>query len=198
MLTGRSPTWAAAGAGPGLWVAGVVGQPLVGIDIAEAALVRARALAGRLGVEADFRTGSLEETGLADASIGAVLTFDAFLFTPDKQAALLELARVLRPGGWLVMTSWDYHAQPVNRPPQVDDHRPLAEAAGLEVLAYEDTDHWYHRGVVFAEFLLDRADDLAREAAAPVEQLRAKIDEMRATMECMTRRFLLLARRPVS
>lgn len=184
--------------GPGLWVAGVVDAPLVGIDISEAALVSARSLSDRLNVAADFRTGSFQQTGLADASLGAVLTFDAFLFTPDKPAAFHELARVLRPGGRLVMTSWDYHTQPVNRPPQAADHRPLAEAAGLDVLVYEDTDDWYRRCVLFADFLLDRAEILAREAAAPMEQVRAGLVEMRATMECMIRRFLLVAHRPAS
>lgn len=184
--------------GPGLWVAGVIGVPLIGIDIAESALVRARALAARLGVEADFRVGSFEATGLADDSVDAVLSFDAFLFSPDKQAAFVELARVLRPGGRLVMTSWDYHSQPANRPPQVPDHRPLAEAAGLQVLAYEETKDWYRGCVMFADFLLDRAEDLARESAAPVAQVRAGVSEMRATVDCMTRRFLLVAQRPMS
>jgi SAM-dependent methyltransferase len=183
--------------GPGLWVAGVLGAPLVGIDIAESALVRARALGERLGVQAEFSAGSFEDTVLAASTVGSVLTFDAFLFTPDKHAAFVELARVLRPGGRLVMTSWDYHSQPDNRPPQVPDHRPLAEAAGLEVLAYEDTKDWYRRSVAFADFLLDRADDLAREAGAPVADVRAGISEMRATFECMTRRFFLVAQRPI-
>lgn len=49
--------------GPGLWVAGVVGAPLVGIDIAEAPLVRARALAARLGVEAMFHTAPSSRPG---------------------------------------------------------------------------------------------------------------------------------------
>jgi SAM-dependent methyltransferase len=168
--------------GPGLWVAGIVGAPLIGLDIAEAALIRARALAERLGVDATFRSGS----------------FDAFLFTPDKQRAFLELARVLQPGGRLVMTSWDYHTQPDNRPPQIADHRPLAEAAGLQVLAYDDTEEWYRRCVDFAEFLLDKVEDLAREAAAPAERLRAGITEMRSTMECMIRRFFLVAQRPAT
>lgn len=182
--------------GPGLWVAGAAGAPLIGIDIAETALVRARALAEQLGVRADFRVGSFEQTGLADSSVAAVLTFDAFLFTPDKQTAFVELARVLRPGGRLVMTSWDYHSQPENRPPQVIDHRPLAESAGLEVLVYEDTEDWRRRGVVFTDYLLDHVDELAGEAKAPVAEVRVGILEMRATIGCMTRRFLMVAERP--
>lgn len=184
--------------GPGLWVAGVVGAPLIGIDIADAALVQARALAETLGVAGEFRAGTFEETGLADDSVAAVLTFDAFLFTPDKQAAFVELSRVMQPGAPLVMTSWDYHSQPVNRPPQVADHRPLAEAAGLEVVAYEETEDWHRRCVVFADFLLDRVDDLAREGDEPVADVRAGIAEMRATIDCMRRRFLLVAQRPTT
>ena len=56
---------------------------------------------------------------------------DAFLFAPDKKAAAAEIFRILRPGGRLVMTTWDYHRQPDDRPRQVADHRPLFRAAGL-------------------------------------------------------------------
>jgi SAM-dependent methyltransferase len=184
--------------GPGLWVAGAVRAPLVGIDIAESALARARSLADKLDVPAEFRVGTFEETGLPDSSVGALLSFDAFLFTPDKAAGLVELARVLRPGGRLVMTSWDYHSQPVNRPPQVADHRPLVEAAGLHVVSYEDSEDWHTRCVLFVDFLLEHAGDLARDAGAPVDDVRAGISEMRATIDCMTRRFILIAQRPNS
>ena len=49
--------------------------------------MQARALAETLGVAGESGAGTFEETALADDSVAAVLTFDAFLFTPDKQAA---------------------------------------------------------------------------------------------------------------
>lgn len=182
--------------GPGLWVAAAAGVRLIGLDVAGSALSRARAQAERLDVEAEFRLGSFEDSGLPDASADLVMSFDAFLFAADKQAAFHELARLLRPGGRLAMTSWDYHTQPRNRPPQIPDHRPLAEAAGLRVLRYDDTDDWRNRCVVFADFLLDRAEALAQEAGAPVEEVLADLADMRDSIDCMTRRFLLVAQRP--
>lgn len=184
--------------GPGIWVAGMTNCSLTGVDISESALVRARDLTGRLGVVADFRLGSFEQTGLPTSVADTVMSIDAFLFTPDKQAAFVELARVLRPGGRLIMTSWDYRSQPANRPPQVADHRPLAESAGLEVLAYEETEDWHRRCVVFADFLLARTEDLAREAEVPTEKMSAGIEEMRATIDVMSRRFLLVAELPTT
>lgn len=181
--------------GPGLWVAGATGAHLVGIDVAESALERARELATTLGVDAQFQLGSFEASGLPDASVDLVMSFDAFLFAADKQAAFVELARVLRPGGRLVMTSWDYHTQPLNRPPQIDDHRPLAESAGLDVLAYDETEDWHRRCVVFADFLLARVEDLAAEEGLPVEEMHAALHDLRSSMDCMSRRFLLVARR---
>ena len=85
--------------GPGLWVAGVVGAPLIGIDIADTALVQARALAERLGsLVSSAPERSRRRTG--GRSVAAVLTFDAFLFTPDKQADfLLDRADDLARGG---------------------------------------------------------------------------------------------------
>ena len=181
--------------GPGLWVAGTTGAHLTGIDIAESALDEGRRLASELDVEATFRIGSFEETGLPDASADLVMSFDAFLFAPDKQAAFAELARVVRPGGRLAMTSWDFDSQPPNRPPQVEDHRPLAEKAGFEVVAYDETDDWHRRCVVFADFLLGRVEDVAAEADVPVDEMRGELEEMRAGMDCMSRRFLLVAER---
>jgi SAM-dependent methyltransferase len=179
--------------GAGLWVASATGARLVGIDIAEAALEAARERASRLGVDASFRRGTFESTGLTTASADALMSVDAFLFTPDKAAAMVELRRVLRPGARLVLTSWDYHAQPVGRPPQVPDHRPVAEAAGFEILAYEDTEHWRTRVWDTGVGLLDAAEELAVEEGTPVEEVRANVQQMLATYDSMTRRFLLVA-----
>jgi SAM-dependent methyltransferase len=179
--------------GAGLWVSTATGARLVGIDIAEAALDAARERSSRLGADASFRRGTFEATGLEAGSADAIMSVDAFLFTPDKVAAMVELRRILRPGGRLVLTSWDYHAQPVGRPPQVPDHRPVARAAGFSVLAYEDTEHWRERVLGTGLGLRDAVDELAAEDGAPVDEVRASIDQMLATYETMTRRFLLVA-----
>ena len=63
-------------------------------------------------------------------------------------------------------TSWDYAGQPRNRPPQVSDHRPLAEDAGLTVITYDETDDRHRRCAVFTDFLLEHADEAAAEVGA--------------------------------
>ena len=179
--------------GAGLWVAVATGADLVGIDIAEAALVAARERAERMGRTATYQRGEFEATGLDDASVDAVMSIDALLFTPSKQAAFVEFRRILRPGGRLVLTSWDYHSQPVGRPPQVPDHRPPAEAAGFDILAYDTTDRWREFNERAGQGLLDAADELAAESGESVDEVRAGILEMNATLETMIRRILLVA-----
>ena len=179
--------------GAGLWVAAATGARLVGIDIAEAPLVDARRRAAAMGQQAAFRRGEFEATGLADGTADAVMSVDAMLFTPDKAAAFRELRRILRPGGRLVMTSWDYHRQPLGRPPQVADHRPPAEAGGFGILAYDTTAAWDERMRRIGRGLLEAVDELAAESGVAVETCRAAIEEMNATSDAMIRRFLLVA-----
>jgi SAM-dependent methyltransferase len=181
--------------GPGLWVARATGASLVGVDIAQTALDAAASSAALLGVDAAYRIGRFEELPIDDDAADVVMSVDAFLFTPDKAAGARELARVLRPGGRLVMTTWDYHTQPENRPPQVDDHRPLLEAAGFVVERYDDTVDWEARQRHTTDGLLAHVDELAAESGEPVEELRAGIAEMAATTDCMIRRVLIVARR---
>ena len=123
------------------------------------------------------------------------MTIDSLLFAPDKAAAAAEMARVLRPGGRLVATTWDYHAQPVGRPPQVPDHRPLLAAAGLPVEVYDETAEWDRRQRAIAERLLDSVDELAIESGEDPAILRQELEEMAATQETMSRRVLMVARR---
>jgi len=121
------------------------------------------------------------------------MSIDALLFAPDKQAALGELARVLRQHGRLVFTSWDYKSQPAGRPPQVDDHRPLLVATGFLVQAYDETEHWYERHARVDAGLLAAVDELAAESVEDVETVRADIDEMHTNLATMLRRVFVVA-----
>jgi len=52
-----------------------------------------------MGAVAEFRQGTFEATGLAGACLDGAVTFDALLFSPDKAAAVAEMARIIKPGG---------------------------------------------------------------------------------------------------
>ncbi len=123
------------------------------------------------------------------------MSVDALLFAPDKQAALAELGRVLRHGGRLVFTSWDYQSQPACRPPQVDDHRPLLAAAGFLVRAYEETEGWFERQSRIDAGLLAAAEELAAESGDDVEAVRADVEAVHATVATMLRRVFVVAQK---
>jgi SAM-dependent methyltransferase len=183
--------------GPGLWLAAQTGANLVGVDISAVALQAATARAAALGLNrrARYQLGSFADTGLSTGALDAVVSIDALIFAPDKQAALVEFARVLRPGGRLAVTTWDYHRQPAGRPPQVDDHRPLLEAAGFAVRSYADTVDWRHRLTAVNDGLREAAAEIAQEIGEDVAEVRADIDEARRSIDDMTRRVLILAER---
>lgn len=137
---------------------------LTGIDLDEAALAAARHRADQAGIagRASFRRGSFSDTGLPGGSAQAVMSVDALLFAPGKRAAAAELARILVPGGRLVLTSWDYHRQPAGRPAQVADHRPLLERAGFDVIGYGETEAWRDRHERTGRALLAAAERTGR------------------------------------
>jgi SAM-dependent methyltransferase len=183
--------------GPGLWVAARTGADHLAVDITEVGLEEVRKAAGRLGLGARSRAavGSFEQMPLEDGTADAVMSVDALLFTPDKGAAARELARVLRPGGRLVLTTWDYSGQPVGRPPQVADHRPLLTTAGFDVLRYEETTDWERRQRDTCRLLLESVDELAAEDGDDPAEVRASVLEMAATIDTIIRRVLIVAQR---
>lgn len=86
--------------GPGLWTAQQSGASLVGIDPAAAGLAAAQQRARTVGLadRARFQQGTFEHTDLPDAAADAAMTVEAFQYAPDKQAALIEFSRILKPG----------------------------------------------------------------------------------------------------
>jgi SAM-dependent methyltransferase len=56
--------------------------------------------------DADVREGDLEALPFADASFDAVTAVNSIFYAADMAAAMRELARVVRPGGRVVVTAW--------------------------------------------------------------------------------------------
>ena len=71
----------------------------MGIDIAESALEAARERASRLGADALFRQGAFEATGLETGSADAVMSVDAFLFTPTRRLGWSSSGASSAPAG---------------------------------------------------------------------------------------------------
>ncbi len=181
--------------GPGLWVCARTGSDLIGIDISEPALTASRDRARGLGlsVHASYRLGDFGSLPLADGEADAVMSIDALTFAQDKALAARELARVLRAGGRVVLTTWDYLTQPENRPPQVDDHRPLLMDAGFDVRRYEETDRWRERQRATNALLLDSIDELAAEEGSDPDEVREGVLDVDRTIDHMLRRVLIVA-----
>lgn len=125
--------------GAGLWLARAFSARLVGLDFSPVAIELAQARAAGFVPEgrAEFRVCSFEQTGLPDASAHGVISMDALPFTPDRDAALRELVRILRPGARAVFTAVDR----LPGHPRYDAHDPSwherISRAGLQV-EYEE------------------------------------------------------------
>jgi SAM-dependent methyltransferase len=90
--------------GPG-WVAAHAaerGASVVGIDVADAMIARARN--AHPGLE--FRRADAHELPFADASFDAVVGNLAVMHLSRPERAMAEFARVLRPGGRVALTAW--------------------------------------------------------------------------------------------
>ena len=79
------------------------GATLVVTDAAPAMLEQARARLAGLALAPDFRAADAQALPFADASFELVLANHMLYHVPDRARALAELARVLRPGGRLVV-----------------------------------------------------------------------------------------------
>jgi ubiquinone/menaquinone biosynthesis C-methylase UbiE len=74
-----------------------------GIDLNPELIAVARRNLARAGVQADLRQGTVEALPYPDATFDTVVNTMAFTGYPDAAAAAAELARVLKPGGRLVL-----------------------------------------------------------------------------------------------
>jgi SAM-dependent methyltransferase len=93
--------------GPAAYMARTVGCRVVGVDVNEAGIANAAALAERAGLSERTRFRVVDGSGplpFADASFDAVVSNDAMCHIADRAGALREWHRVLRPGGRMLYT----------------------------------------------------------------------------------------------
>jgi SAM-dependent methyltransferase len=89
------------GCGPGTLLVRLAraGADVVGIDLVPSHIELARQSLHLLGLRADLEVADAEELPFSDASFDRVVANNSLQFTPDLDAALREIHRVLRPGG---------------------------------------------------------------------------------------------------
>ena len=158
------------------------GADVTGIELTPARVAGAQELTKRVGLQETARVieGNVLEVPLADASVDAVVSQEAFCHVPDVKKALTEAFRILRKDGRLAFTDWMANEpltaddaqlmwdgmaiQPLR---SISDYCHLVESSGLGALSATDlTDEW---GPILQERLAmyQRLREEARQAGTP-------------------------------
>jgi cyclopropane fatty-acyl-phospholipid synthase-like methyltransferase len=158
------------------------GADVTGIELTPARVAGAQELTKRVGLQETARVieGNVLEVPLADASMDAVVSQEAFCHVPDLKKALIEAFRILRKDGRMAFTDWIANEpltaddaqlmwdgmaiQPLR---SISDYRHLVENSGFRVRSATDlTDEW---GPILEERLAmyQRLREEARQGGTP-------------------------------
>jgi SAM-dependent methyltransferase len=125
--------WLDVACGPGIVsraLAPLVAR-VIGVDVTPAMIELARAEAGAAGLtNVDFRLGDVARLDLPDDSVDGALCRFAFHHIPVPGRVLAEMSRVVRPGGWVVVSD------------HVSDERTDLAAWHEEIERLRDPSHW--------------------------------------------------------
>ena len=94
---------------PAILAAGAVGEDgsVIAVDLSEEMLSVARRKAARLGLgNILFKAGDVSALDFGPECFDAVLSRFCLMFLPDVEGTLAEIARVLKPGGYLTAAVW--------------------------------------------------------------------------------------------
>jgi SAM-dependent methyltransferase len=122
------------GSGNAALLAAEQGADVIGVDPAQRLLDVAQARAAVAGRDIRLLRGEAASLPVDDASIDAILSVFAVIFAPDVRGAVAEMARVLDPGGRIVLSAWI----PTGA---VFDMNSVAESAVREVLGAPPPPH---------------------------------------------------------
>lgn len=94
------------GTGNAALLAAERGARVTGVDPAGRLLGVARERAAAQHLEVTFLPGEAAALPIDDGSVDVALSVFAVIFAPDPARAVAEIARVVRPGGRLVLSAW--------------------------------------------------------------------------------------------
>jgi ubiquinone/menaquinone biosynthesis C-methylase UbiE len=105
----RGLRWLDVGCGNGAFTETLIARSapasVVAIDPSEGQLAFARTRPGATG--AQFHRGDAQALPFPDRSFDAAVMALVIAFLPDPAKAVAEMARVVRPGGWIAAYMWD-------------------------------------------------------------------------------------------
>ena len=178
--------------GPGMWIARETGANVTGIDISESAVAQASRRIPEFGLEgrACFGQGNFYDTGIESDMCHGAVSVDALWLAPDRDRALREVARILKPKACFVFTTWDG-----NIPFTPNDHRKNLENAGFSIEVYVETKGWKERQLAVYEKVLASADALVQDMGKSAAM--AIIREAKSTPQVLEKstRVLVAARK---
>ncbi len=149
------------------------GADVTGIELTPARVAGAQELTKRVGLQETARVieGNVLEVPLADASMDAVVSQEAFCHVPDVKKALTEAFRILRKDGRLAFSDWI-----ANEPLTADDAQLMWDGMAIQPLrSFSDYSHLVESsglGVLSATDLTDEWEPILQERLAMYERLR--------------------------
>jgi ubiquinone/menaquinone biosynthesis C-methylase UbiE len=94
----------------------IPGGHVTGIDISPefASVARKLAFAANLATQASYVASQAQRLPFREGSFDAAWAVRLLLHVPEPQAVVIEIARVVRPGGRLVLADWDFETVTVD------------------------------------------------------------------------------------
>lgn len=179
------------------WASRIVAQRfpgaiVTGVDIADQMLEHARAAAAKQSLAIEYRQADAEKLPFGDGELDAVVSTFGVMFASNQEAAASELARVVKRGGRVVLSTWKPDSNVANMfgvmkefmpaPPQPPPASPFAWGkkervqellgASFELGFEEGTNHFrYASG--------EQAWDLWVDHYGPTKSLASTLDDAR-------------------
>jgi SAM-dependent methyltransferase len=164
------------------------GATVTGFDLTPELLEAGRAAAAEAGVRIDWVEGDAAELPFDGEAFDVAISVFGCMFAPDHRAAASEIARILKPGGRLVVCAWTPEGN------QGQMFRTIAKHMPAPPEGFEPPTLWGDRGhlrEIFegtgVELDIERAqlDFVAESAEAYLEEMERDLPPIAAARELL-------------